>query len=174
MLPTPRSPTAQNTPQAGDYGVDCKPSTALVGKTLPVFGNSFPFSFHGTFLSHRRVLAGFRPKWPVLVLTVAGFNFCVRGNLVLRPHVVSTIPRMSLAIGSVVPWVRSPGIPPKPGLFVLGRLSWRPRHIKAGASWAPATDRRYRPRSKRSDTGECCPQKNECRSARSFPSRTSA
>jgi hypothetical protein len=52
--PTPRSPTAKNRPKAGDYGVDCRPCTALVGKTLPVFGNSFPFSFHGTFLSHRR------------------------------------------------------------------------------------------------------------------------
>jgi hypothetical protein len=33
---------------------------ALVGKILPVFGNSFPFSFHGTFLRHHGLLAGLR------------------------------------------------------------------------------------------------------------------
>jgi hypothetical protein len=35
---------------AGPIGEGTPPP---VGKTLPVFGNSFPFSFHGTFLRQR-------------------------------------------------------------------------------------------------------------------------
>jgi hypothetical protein len=46
-----------------------------------VSGKTFPFSFSRNVPMAGVVLAGFRPKWPVLVLTVAGFNFCVRGNL---------------------------------------------------------------------------------------------
>jgi hypothetical protein len=49
---------------------------ALLGKTLPFSGKTFPFSFHGTFLPGRGYwpLAGFRPKWPVLKTALAGFG----------------------------------------------------------------------------------------------------
>jgi hypothetical protein len=48
---------------------------ASAGKTLAIFGNKFPFSFHGTFTRARWVLAGFNPQWLDLNLTVAGFGY---------------------------------------------------------------------------------------------------
>ncbi len=41
---------------------------------MPVFGNSFPFSFHGTFFGTEGVLAPFHPLWPLLNLRVAPFE----------------------------------------------------------------------------------------------------
>src|SRR3977135_765440 len=51
--PTP--PVNVVSPRAPTF--PCRGSLFAAGKTLPVFGNFFPFAFHGTFLFTRRVLA---------------------------------------------------------------------------------------------------------------------
>jgi hypothetical protein len=47
---------------------------------MPVFGNSFPFPFHGTSLWTAQVLASFNPLWPLLNL-IAAHLMCSLANL---------------------------------------------------------------------------------------------
>jgi hypothetical protein len=67
------------------------------GKTLPVFGNSFPFSFRGMFLWAARVLAPFHQGWPLLNFRVVPID------LELAPTLLrwSTSPTVALRQAAV-------------------------------------------------------------------------
>jgi hypothetical protein len=62
------------------------------GKTMPVFGNSFPFSFRGMFLWAWGVLAPFHASWPLLNLRVAPFDLELAPDSATLFHIIGSGP----------------------------------------------------------------------------------